>query len=98
MEIKYYATENAVKFAEPGAFEPMIKQAEAMIEDSGFKDNGCANALVVMTATGNTFGAVTEDGRMEDGYCACADKVLEQLRTAATQRLKGLFACGTGTA
>ncbi len=88
MEIKYYATENAVKFAEPGAFAPMIKQAEALIRDSGFKDNGCANALVVMTAKGNTFGAVTEDGRMEDGYCACADKVLKQLTDSRDTEVK----------
>lgn len=66
----------------------MIKQAEALIEGGGFKGNGCANAIVIMTAKGNTFGAVTEDGRMEDGYCACADKVLEQLTDSRDTEVK----------
>ena len=43
MEIMYCTTKI---FAEPGAFEPMIKQAEALIEGGGFKGNGCANAIV----------------------------------------------------
>ena len=55
----------------------MIKQAEALIEAGGFKGNRCANAIVVMTAKGNIFGAVTEDGRQY--YESCADKVFEQL-------------------
>lgn len=63
MEIMYCTTEKTKIFAEPGAFESMIKQAEALIEGGGFKGNGCANAIVVMTAKGNIFGAVTEDGR-----------------------------------
>ena len=77
MEIMYCTTEKTKIFAEPGAFEPMIKQAEALIEGGGFKGNGCANAIVVMMANGNIFGAVTEDGRKY--YESCADKVVEQL-------------------
>lgn len=96
MEIMYCTTENTKIFAEPGTFEPMIKQAEALIEDGGFKGNGCANAIVVMTAKGSIFGAVTEDGRMEDGYCACADKVLEQLADSQETEVKRIVCLWDG--
>lgn len=94
MEIMYCTTEKTKIFAEPGAFEPMIKQAEALIEAGGFKGNRCANAIVVMTAKGNIFGAVTEDGRKY--YESCADKVFEQLADSQETEVKRIVCLWDG--
>ena len=54
MEIMYCTTEKTKIFADPGAFEPMIKQAEALIEGGGFKGNG--NNIVITGGEVNATG------------------------------------------